>query len=60
MRGKKKGAVHVITMGCPKNSVDSERLLAQLRLNSITIAPSLEEAEIAVINTCGFIDAAKQ
>ncbi len=47
-------------MGCPKNSVDSERLLAQLRLNSIAIAPSLEDAEVAVINTCGFIDAAKQ
>ena len=60
MRRKRKSAVHVITMGCPKNSVDSERLLAQLRLNSIAIAPSLEDAEVAVINTCGFIDAAKQ
>ncbi|MGA9119041.1 MAG: 30S ribosomal protein S12 methylthiotransferase RimO [Bacteroidota bacterium] len=60
MRGRKKSAVHVLTMGCAKNTVDSERLLAQLRLNSIAIAPTLEDAEIAVINTCGFIDAAKQ
>ncbi len=58
--GRRKGAVHVITMGCAKNTVDSERLLAQLRLNSVAIAPSLDDAEIAVINTCGFIDAAKQ
>jgi ribosomal protein S12 methylthiotransferase len=47
-------------MGCAKNTVDSERLLAQLRLNSIAIAPTIEEADVAVINTCGFIDAAKQ
>ena len=60
MSGRRKGAVHVITMGCAKNTVDSERLLAQLRLNSVAIAPSLEDADIAVINTCGFIDAAKQ
>ena len=58
MRGK--NAVHLITMGCAKNVVDSERLTAQLRLNAIQIAPSIEEADIAVINTCGFIDAAKQ
>jgi ribosomal protein S12 methylthiotransferase len=47
-------------MGCAKNVVDSERLTAQLRLNAIDVAASIEEADIAVINTCGFIDAAKQ
>ncbi len=60
VRGRRKGAVHLITMGCAKNTVDSERLLAQLRLNAVVIAPTLEDADIAVINTCGFIDAAKQ
>ncbi len=60
MRGRRSGAVHVVTMGCAKNTVDSERLLAQLRLNAIAIAPSLDEADIAIVNTCGFIDAAKQ
>ncbi|HUI64762.1 MAG TPA: 30S ribosomal protein S12 methylthiotransferase RimO [Bacteroidota bacterium] len=52
--------VHVITMGCAKNVVDSEKLMAQLRLNAIEIAPTIENADIAVVNTCGFIDAAKQ
>lgn len=52
--------VHVITMGCAKNVVDSEKLMAQLQLNAIEIAPTIDLADIAVINTCGFIDAAKQ
>jgi ribosomal protein S12 methylthiotransferase len=47
-------------MGCVKNTVDSEKLMAQLRLNNIEIVPSIEGADVAVINTCGFIDAAKE
>jgi ribosomal protein S12 methylthiotransferase len=60
VRGKKKQKVHVITMGCSKNVVDSEKLMAQLRLNDIELAATLEEADIAVINTCGFIEAARE
>ena len=60
MRGKKKQKVHVITMGCSKNVVDSEKLMAQLLRNDIELAPTLEEADIAVINTCGFIQAARE
>jgi ribosomal protein S12 methylthiotransferase len=60
VRGKKKVKVHVITMGCSKNVVDSEKLMAQLQLNDIELAPTLEEADIAVINTCGFIEAARE
>jgi ribosomal protein S12 methylthiotransferase len=56
----KKQKVHVITMGCVKNTVDSEKLMAQLRLNNFEIVPSIESADVAVINTCGFIDAAKE
>ena len=59
VRGKRKQKVHVITMGCSKNVVDSEKLMAQLQLNDIELAPTLEEADIAVINTCGFIEAAR-
>ncbi len=59
MREKKKQKVHVITMGCSKNVVDSEKLMAQLQLNDIELAATLEEADIAVINTCGFIEAAR-
>jgi ribosomal protein S12 methylthiotransferase len=55
-----KQKVHVITMGCAKNIVDSERLMAQLKLNDIELTDSVEKADIAVINTCGFIDAAKE
>jgi ribosomal protein S12 methylthiotransferase len=52
--------VHVITMGCAKNIVDSEKLMAQLQLSGIEVTPHIEDADIAVINTCGFIDAAKE
>lgn len=55
-----KPKVHVITMGCAKNTVDSEKLLAQLRINRIPIATAIDDADVAVINTCGFIDAAKE
>src|SRR5512140_3828704 len=47
-------------MGCAKNVVDSEKLAAQLRLNEIEVVPTIEKADIAVVNTCGFIDAAKK
>ena len=47
-------------MGCAKNVVDSEKLIAQLRLNSIEVVPAVEEADIAIVNTCGFIQAAKE
>jgi ribosomal protein S12 methylthiotransferase len=61
MRKKEpKPRVHIITMGCAKNVVDSEKLMAQLSLSDVEITSSLEGADIAVINTCGFIDAAKQ
>jgi len=60
MKTQDKHRVHVITMGCAKNVVDSERLMAQLQLSNTEVTPSIESADIAVINTCGFIDAAKQ
>jgi ribosomal protein S12 methylthiotransferase len=60
MRDGRKQKVHVISMGCVKNTVDSEKLMAQLRLSDIEIVSSIEAADVAVINTCGFIDAAKE
>ncbi len=57
---KNKQKVHVITMGCAKNLVDSEKLMVHLQRNDIEVTPSIEEADIAVINTCGFITAAKE
>ena len=52
--------VAVITLGCSKNTVDSERLMKQLKLNSIKIVANPEDADYVVINTCGFIQAAKE
>ncbi len=54
--------VDVISLGCSKNLVDSERLMAQLRANNISVAHDSEnpKGEVAIINTCGFIGDAKE
>ncbi|HEX5409545.1 MAG TPA: 30S ribosomal protein S12 methylthiotransferase RimO [Gemmatimonadaceae bacterium] len=52
--------VGFITLGCDKNTVDSERYLALLTDRGATHTPNLVEADVIIINTCGFIDAAKQ
>ncbi len=54
------GKVGFISLGCPKALVDSERILTQLRLEGYDIAPSYADADVVVVNTCGFIDSAKQ
>ncbi len=52
--------VGFVSLGCPKNLVDSERILTQLRLEGYQIIPTYEDADVVVVNTCGFIDSAKQ
>jgi ribosomal protein S12 methylthiotransferase len=52
--------IGLITLGCDKNTVDSERYLAQLGDRGAQRTDDLNEADVIVINTCGFIDAAKQ
>ena len=52
--------VGFVSLGCPKALVDSERILTQLRLDGYDIVPSYEDADVVVVNTCGFIDSAKQ
>ena len=47
------------SLGCPKNLVDSERILTQLCAEGYAISPSYDEADLVVVNTCGFIDGAK-
>ena len=49
-----------VSLGCPKALVDSERILTQLKIDGYDIVPSYEDAQIVVVNTCGFIDSAKQ
>lgn len=52
--------VGMISLGCPKNQVDAERMLAQLDKNEFEIADCYDGVDAVIINTCGFIDAAKQ
>lgn len=52
--------IGMISLGCPKNQVDAERMLAQLDKNEFEITDCYEGADAVIVNTCGFIDAAKQ
>ena len=52
--------VGFVSLGCPKATVDSERILTQLKLEGYELSPSYSEADVVVVNTCGFIDSAKQ
>ncbi len=56
----KKRKVEIITLGCSKNTVDSERLIKQLKSNNIEIVDSSNKADSIIINTCGFIEPAKE
>ncbi len=49
-----------VSLGCPKNLVDSERILTQLRMEGYNIVPSYNDADMVIVNTCGFIDSAVQ
>jgi len=60
MKNGRKGRIYLTTLGCAKNLVDSESLLAQLRGNHLEVVESPGRADVAVVNTCGFIEAAKQ
>ena len=51
--------VHLVSLGCPKALVDSERIMTQLRIDGYALVASYEEADLVVVNTCGFIDSAK-
>lgn len=57
---RKKEKISVITLGCAKNTVDSERLMRQIQLNRMRLTSDPNEADTVIINTCGFIDAAKE
>ena len=49
----------MVSLGCPKALVDSERILTQLRTEGYQITPKYDGADVVVVNTCGFIDSAK-
>lgn len=52
------GKIGFVSLGCPKALVDSERILTELRAQAYEISPTYENADLVVVNTCGFIDSA--
>jgi ribosomal protein S12 methylthiotransferase len=55
---KKAGKIGFVSLGCPKALVDSERILTHLRAEGYEVSPTYDAADLVVVNTCGFIDAA--
>jgi ribosomal protein S12 methylthiotransferase len=55
-----KGTLAFVTLGCAKNLVDSERMLGHLAVDGYAIVPEADGADVVVVNTCGFIEAARQ
>jgi ribosomal protein S12 methylthiotransferase len=60
MNDEKTQKVHIVSLGCPKNTVDSERMLGLLQGNAYHIAERAEDADVLIVNTCGFIGPAKE
>jgi ribosomal protein S12 methylthiotransferase len=54
------GTVAFVSLGCPKNLIDSETMLGGLASEGFTITPQYEGADVVVINTCGFLDASRR
>ncbi|MFN3288670.1 MAG: 30S ribosomal protein S12 methylthiotransferase RimO, partial [Sphingomonadaceae bacterium] len=52
-------AVGLVSLGCPKALVDSERIITQLRADGYRLSPDYAGADVVVVNTCGFLDSAK-
>jgi ribosomal protein S12 methylthiotransferase len=52
--------VGLVSLGCPKALVDSERILSRLRAEGYEIAPTYDGADVVLVNTCGFLDSAKR
>lgn len=53
-------SIGFVSLGCPKNLVDSERILTELRTDGYNIVPSYKNVDLVIVNTCGFIDSAVQ
>src|SRR5437773_11283913 len=60
MNNASKGTYAFVSLGCPKNLVDSERMLGKLAQDGYTPVPDAAGADVVVVNTCGFIEPARQ
>src|SRR5215831_2805739 len=58
LRADRAPAVGFVSLGCPKALVDSERIITELKLRGYEIAPEYRDADLVVVNTCGFIESA--
>ena len=52
--------VGMVSLGCPKALVDSERILTRLRADGYAMSPNYAGADVVLVNTCGFLDSAKE
>src|SRR5262249_11419181 len=60
MTSAAKGTFAFVSLGCPKNTVDSERMLGKLTQDGYALTPEADGADLVVVNTCGFIEPARQ
>ena len=60
MASDERQKVHLVSLGCPKNTVDSERMLGLLEGHAYQITDRPDQADVVVVNTCGFIGPAKE
>ncbi len=59
IKGAKTPKVGIVSLGCPKALVDSERIITRLRAEGYQIAPDYSGADLVLVNTCGFLDSAR-
>ena len=57
--GESKGSYAFVSLGCPKNLVDSEKMLGTLALDGYTLVPEAAGSDFVIVNTCGFIESAR-
>ena len=57
--GSRQPTIGMVSLGCPKALVDSERILTRLRAEGYAISPDYKGADVVIVNTCGFLDSAK-
>ena len=58
--GPSKGSYAFVSLGCPKNLVDSERMLGSLAIDGYSLVSEPENSDFVIINTCGFIESSRQ
>lgn len=60
MSTQKAPKIGIVSLGCPKATVDSERIITKLRADGYLLSPTYEDADAVIVNTCGFLDSARE